>query len=194
MVSIPKPDTATAWSTLRALRRDRHIFSALEVLHEQLGDVFQLPLPGFRSVVLVGPEANRFLLVESRESLRWRAERDPVTRLLRQGVLVTDGTFHDELRQTMNPSLHRTMFEGYLQAMWQATDRVSGAWGEGARIDMLAEMRRIALLILTDTLFGEDFGPHVNTLLPAVLRTIRYISPGPWLLRPGIPRLGYRRA
>src|SRR5579859_1793947 len=101
MSSIPQPDAATAWQVVHTLWRHRHILSALEVMHERLGDVFRLPVPGFQSVVLVGPEANRFLLVEARENVRWRAENDPVTRLLRHGILVTDGASHDTLRQMM---------------------------------------------------------------------------------------------
>ncbi|HZI77822.1 MAG TPA: hypothetical protein VFD73_28035, partial [Gemmatimonadales bacterium] len=90
-VPVPVPDSAAALHAARALRRQRHLLSALQALHEQLGDVFRLPLPGFSSVVLVGPDANRFLLLEARGSVRWRAETDPVTRLLEHGILVTDG-------------------------------------------------------------------------------------------------------
>lgn len=194
MSSIPQPDAATAWQVVHTWRRHRHILSALEVLHERLGDVFRLPVPGFQSVVLVGPEANRFLLVEARENVRWRAEHDPVTRLLRHGILVTDGASHDTLRQMMSPSLHRNMVEGYLQTMGHSVDQISHEWREGARIDLLPAMRRIALLILTDTLFGADFTPHLSTLWDAILGTIRYISPGPWLLWPGIPRKGDQQA
>src|SRR5689334_17590059 len=99
MTVIPTPDTRAAWSAAQALRRQGHPLAALEALQRELGDVFTLPLPGFRSVILVGPEANRFLLVDACERLRWRAEKDPVTQLLRHGVLVTDGAQHDELRQ-----------------------------------------------------------------------------------------------
>jgi cytochrome P450 len=86
------------------------------------------------------------------------------------------------------------MIQGYLQTMWQATDDVSGEWGERACVDLLIEMRRIALLILTRTLFGDDVGPHLDDLWTSILRTIHYISPGPWLVWPTIPRVGYRQA
>jgi cytochrome P450 len=59
---------------------------------------------------------------------------------------------------------------------------------------MLDQIRRIALLILVDTMFGVDFTPEMNRLWPAVLRTLRYIGPGLWILWPGMPRPGYSRA
>lgn len=194
MTPIPRPDNVTARRVLATLLQQRNILAALQTLHQELGDVFRLPLPGFNAVMLVGPEANRFLLVQARDDVRWRAEQDPVTRLLRHGVLVEDGEVHDSLRHSMNPSLHRAMIEGYVASMLRATDQISATWQEGAAVDFLAEMRRIALLILTDTLFQDDFSPHLQSLWQPILRTIQYISPGPWLVLPGIPRPGYQRA
>jgi cytochrome P450 len=59
---------------------------------------------------------------------------------------------------------------------------------------MLDQMRRIALLILVDTMFGDDISPEMQQLYPAVLRSLGYISPGLWLLWPSMPRPGYARA
>jgi cytochrome P450 len=177
-----------------ALSRDGYILAALEVLHRSLGDVFALPLPGFRSVMLVGPEANKFMLTEARERFLWRSEGDPVTRLLQQGLLVVDGPFHDELREAMSPALHHSLFEGFTRIMWQSADCVADTWQDGAQIEMFAASRRMALLIVMETLFGADIGPDLDTLWHAILRTLRYISPGPWLLWPSLPRVGYQRA
>jgi cytochrome P450 len=143
--------------------------------------------------MLVGPEANRFLLVEEKDNFRWRAESDPVTHLLRHGVLVEDGDSHDALRREMNPSLHRSMLEGYITAMTNCTDQVAAQWADGSSLDMLVEMRKVALLILTKTLFKEDFAPQIKPLWDAVLATLHYISPGLWLLWRGVPRPGHAR-
>ena len=191
---IPRPDTAEAGRAGRAFFEERSILGALGVLHQALGDVFQLPLPGFSGVVLVGPEANQFLLRVSRDQFLWRAESDPVTRLLREGILVTDGAFHDHLRQVMTPALHRSLFERFVGVMRRNTDLVTSHWRDGARVDLVDEMRRIALCILTETLFGDDFTRQIDALWSAILRTIRYISPGPWVIWPSVPRPGYRRA
>lgn len=194
MIEIPAPGSAAAWRVVKAWRRQGNILAALAALHDELGDVFALPLPGFNSVFLVGPEANKLILAESRSSFNWRAEHDPVTLLLRHGILVEDGAFHDEVRHIMDPALHRSLFEGYLQAMLQCTDQITSRWHAGEPIDLLEELRRITLLILTETLFKDDFSPYIEALWKDILRTIRYISPGLWLVWPGIPRPGYRQA
>ena len=194
MTEIPVPNSRVSFEALRTLLRQRSTLAALEVFHAELGDVFQIPLPGFNPVVLVGPEANRFVLVGQRDNLRWRAEADPITRLLHHGVLVEDGDEHDSLRRQMNPALHRHALERYVEAMWQCTDAVIDGWSAAAPLDMLVEMRRIALLVLMKTLFHVDFEPELGRLWRAILRTLRYISPGPWVVWRDVPRLGYRAA
>jgi cytochrome P450 len=169
------------------------MLAALELFQRELGDVFRVNLPGFNPVALVGPEANRFVLVTKRDELRWRAEADPITRLLRDGLLVIDGAWHDTLRSVMNPAFHRRLLAGYIEAMVRYTDQVSAAWDTSPR-DMLAELRRITLLILVNTMFKVDFSPEMSALWPAVLRLLKYISPGLWLVWRGMPRPGYARA
>lgn len=192
--AIPVPDNLASRQALQALLRERSVLAALDVFHTALGDIFRIPLPGFNPVMLVGPEANRFVLVEQRDDLRWRSEADPVTRLLQHGVLVVDGETHDDLRRQMNPALHRRALEGYVQAMWQCTDSVIDAWADGAQVDMLVEMRRIALLILMKTLFSVDFEQDIERLWQPILKSLKYISPGPWVVWRGVPRPGYQTA
>src|SRR5512142_2266144 len=101
----PIPTGPAGLRALRAMARGRNILAALEVFHRELGDVFRITLPGFSPVFLVGPEANHFMLVTARDRLLWRPDDDPVTRLLRHGVLVEDGEKHDELRKRIDPAL-----------------------------------------------------------------------------------------
>jgi cytochrome P450 len=67
-------------------------------------------------------------------------------------------------------------------------------WSDGSVHDMLVEMRRVALLIFIGTLFDVEFGPDMDRLWNPILRSIKYISPGLWIVWPDIPRPGYRKA
>lgn len=189
----PSPDSQTGLRALRAMIRQRSPLAALSVFHRELGDVFRVNLPGFNPITLVGPEANRFVLVTQRDDLRWRAEHDPITRLLRNGLLVIDGDWHDTVRSYMNPAFHRRMLTGYVEAMVRYTDQISAAWDDSPR-DMLAEIRRITMLILVETMFKVDLSPEMDRLWPAVLRLLGYISPGVWLIWRDMPRPDYTYA
>jgi cytochrome P450 len=190
----PSPTPEAGRAALKALLADRSLLPALKALHSELGDTFNLAFPGFRAVVLAGPEASRFVLVEARKSLIWRNPADPVTKLLRHGLLVEDGQSHDELRRKISPTLHKRMLPVYLEKMLHSTDQVLDAWAPGSSRDMLVEMRRVALLIIIDSLFDVDFSPDLDRLFPAILKMLAYISPGVWLVWPAAPRLGYSRA
>ncbi len=190
----PTPGALTAGRALGPLLQQRSPLGALELFQQDLGDIFRLNLPGFQPIIMAGPEACRLVMITQRKKLLWRVEPDPVVKLLRRGVLVQDGPAHDRLRRHMQPALHRRMLGGYVATMWQATDEVSATWPVGQPVDMLAGMRRVALLILMRTLFKVDFSRDMERLWPAILRILDYISPGWWLLWRGIPRPGYRAA
>lgn len=194
LINPPRPTGQTGLRALQALIKKQNILSALELLHQELGNVFQITMPGFSPVVLVGPQANRFVLITHRDDLRWRLEQDPVTQLLRHGVLVEDNERHDNLRRHMNPALHRTMLLNYVDTMAACSDQIVANWSESKPLDMLVEMRRVALLILIKTLFKVDFSADMERLWRPILRALAYISPGPWLVWPNIPRPGYKRA
>ena len=129
---------------LHALITEGSPLGPLKVMADYVGCFFQIPIPGFRPYVVFGPEANRKVLVTERDKVLWR-NSDPVTDLLRRGVLVTDGDEHDRYRNLMEPSLHPSRLPNYTQMMLDQTDRVSSAWKNGDTVDMLVESRKIAL-------------------------------------------------
>jgi len=190
----PAPTNSAARSSLNALLTSRSLLLAMKALRDELGDVFLLPMPGFKAIVLSGPEAAHFTYVNARISLRWRTEDDPVTGLLRHGLLVEDRESHDDLRHGVMPYLHRQKVDGYLQTFISRTDQACEIWDLGQPMDMLVEMRRVALLILMDALFAVDISPEIDQLWSAIMRTIKCISPGAWLLWQDIPRPGFERA
>lgn len=191
--TVPKPGREVGLLALKRMLRTRSPMDALAVFHQELGDVFQITFPGFNPVMLVGAEAARFLLVEARDDMRWRMDGEPIALLLRHGVLMEDGDSHDALRQVMNPALHRRMLTQYVETMVKRTDEITSQWQSGNTYDMLVETRKIALLILTDSLFNVDFSPEMARLWDGVLRAVRFISPGLWVMWRGFAPLGYSR-
>jgi cytochrome P450 len=154
---------------------------------------FQIPLPGFRAYVVGGPSANRQVLVTERKKLLWHSAGDPVTALLHHGVLVVDGREHDYYRGVMEPLLAPGTLPNYVPQMLRQVDRVTAGWTDGQTVDMLVESRRIALLIIMDTLFSVDFWDDMSRMWTPIQKAIEYISPGAWVVFPKLPRPGYRK-
>jgi cytochrome P450 len=182
----------TGQLALKSFLQQRSPLGPLKVMAEQIGRFFQIPLPGFKPYVVFGPEANRKVLVTERDKLLWR-NHDPVTDLLRRGVLITDGEEHDRYRKLMEPSLHPSQLDGYTQMMLEQTKRVTDQWQDGQEVDMLVESRKIALLIIMQALFSTDVRDDLPLIWEPILKAIQYISPGAWILWRKIPRPGYRK-
>lgn len=184
------PETGRA--AMRALIKEGSPLGPLKVMAEHVGRFFQIPIPGFRPYVVFGAEANRKVLVTERDKVQWR-NTDPVTDLLRRGVLVTDGEEHDRYRELMEPPLHPSRLASYTNLMIEQTDRVSSTWKDGQIVDMLVESRKIALLIIMQTLFTRDAWDDLPHIWNPILKAIKFISPGMWIIWRDLPRLGFKK-
>lgn len=192
MMAQQKISPATGRAALKALIQEGSPLGPLKVMAKHVGRFFQIPIPGFRPFVVFGPEANRKVLVTERNKLLWR-NTDPVTDLLHRGVLITDGEEHDHYRELMEAPLHPSRLPNYTQMMIDQTDRVSSQWKDGELVDMLVEGRKIALLIIMQTLFSKDAWDDLPRIWTPILKAIQYISPGMWILWRKMPRFGFRK-
>jgi cytochrome P450 len=179
-------------AAMRALIQAGSPLGPLKVMAKHMGRFFQIPLPGFRPYVVFGPEANRKVLVTERDKVLWR-NTDPVTDLLRQGVLIVDGEEHARYRKLMEPPLHPSKLPNYTHMMIAQTDRVAASWKDGETVDMLVESRKIALLIIMQTLFSKDAWDDLPLIWKPVLKAIEYISPGLWIMWRKMPRFGFKQ-
>jgi cytochrome P450 len=180
-------------AAMRSLLKERSPLGPLKVMAKHVGRFFQIPLPGFRPYVVFGPDANRKVLITEKDKLLWR-NTDPVTDLLRRGVLIVDGEEHDRYRALMEPPLQPGQLPGYTQMMIQQTDRVAASWQNGQSVDMLVEGRKIALLIIMQTLFSKDAWDDLPRIWNPILKTLKYISPGAWIFWRKMPRFGFGKS
>jgi cytochrome P450 len=185
------PETGRA--AMSALFKEGSPLGPLKIMAKHVGYFFQIPLPMFKPYVVFGPEANRKVLVTERDKVLWR-NTDPVTDLLRQGVLVVDGEAHDHYRKLMEPPLHPSRLPEYTSRFISQTDRVSAQWHDGETVDMLIESRKIALLIIMETLFSKDAWDDLPHIWNPILKAIEYISPGMWIIWRKMPRFGFRKS
>ena len=190
MTKTLSPETGLA--ALCALLKEKSPLGPLKVMAKYVGYFFQIPIPGFRAYVVFGPEAARKVLVTERDKVLW-SNTDPVTDLLDRGVLVVDGEEHDHYRKLMEPSLHTSRVVEYTQMIISKTERVASYWQDGETVDMLVESRKIALLIIMQTLFSKDVWDDLPRIWHPILKAIEYISPGSWIVWRSMPRFGFRK-
>jgi len=113
------------------------------------------------NVVMIGPEANHFMLVSGRENFCWRHGRigDLLT-LVGDGLLTTDGDYHDSSRAIMMPAFHRDRVVAAATVMRDestaACDSLPAGEDPGSTTDMYLWTRDLAMRIAMQGLFGFD--------------------------------------
>lgn len=192
--TLPRTDQLSPRDGLRALWTLRHgtagLYEALEVARAGLGPVFELGFGRFRPVVVASPGGLREALVERREAFSWRPEGDPVARLFRRSILVTDGEEHDRARQAMAPAFEPARLREQASAIVAIVDEEVGRWPAEGFIEPVEAMRRIAWRAFEQVFFGYRLGhEELEATLPGLHAALRYIGPGLWVLRgrAGVP-------
>lgn len=135
----------------------RNPLPVLLSLYEQYGPVFSLRALHQRMVWMIGPAANHFITVTDPQHFHWREGHfGDLTPLLGDGILTTDGAYHDRARRIMMPAFHRERIEAAVAVMVDETVTSSRDWRAGDVVDIYAWTRRLALRIAMRALLGLD--------------------------------------
>ena len=153
--SIPPGDN---WFDLRKTWRFRRDpLSPLLELRERFGPVFSVRVLFGINVFMIGPEANHFMLVSGRENFAWRGGRmGDLIPLLGDGLLTTDGDFHDSSRAIMMPAFHRDRVVSAAAVMAEEAVAATDALAIGEPVDLYHWTRDLAMRIAMQALFGFD--------------------------------------
>ncbi|MGZ8492223.1 MAG: cytochrome P450 [Gemmatirosa sp.] len=160
----PGPRARYPGEFMLALGRDPLGF--MRGLQRDYGDVARFRAGGREFVLLAHPDMVREVLVTEQKrygrGYRYRA----LKLLLGEGLLTSEGAFHLRQRRLVQPAFHRERIAHYATAMSAAAERWSARWeartaeaaraGTPATVDVADEMGKLALAIVSETLFGND--------------------------------------
>jgi cytochrome P450 len=156
-VDVPFPPGDTHFSMRRTRGFIRYPLPLLLDAYERYGPVFTVRVFHGNVIFMVGPEANRHMLVSHAANFSWReGHMGDLIALLGDGLLTIDGDFHRRSRRIMLPAFHHEAIGGALGTMQAEIDRALGAWPHGTRVDVYRSTRRLALRIAMRALFGLD--------------------------------------
>src|SRR5439155_2583602 len=125
--------------------------------YEEHGPIFAMRIFHSLIVFMLGPEANRFILVTDRDRFRWRdGSLGDLIPLIGDGLLTTDGDFHDRAREIMMPAFHRERIAAAATVMGAEAERGVDRWRPGDRVDLYDWTRHVAMRVAMRALFGLD--------------------------------------
>jgi len=119
--------------------------------------------------------------------------------LFGDGLLTSDGPTWVRQRRMLQPSFHHDRVAAYGQMMVEHAERMLDTWQDGETRDLLPDMIRLTLEIITKVLFGDDITTQTDRISDALRvffeqfddRFGLYLIPE-WLPTPA--NLRYRRA
>jgi retinoid hydroxylase len=139
--------------------------SLLAEAYEQHGPIFRANYFGHEIVFLVGPEANRFVLVNNRQKfsnyIGWSTVFE-VVELFGRGLLSMDGEEHARHRKMMNPAFTVNYMSRYLPLMNRVIRERTATWVEAGEVDIYEEARKITFDVAAEALTGLKTGPEVD--------------------------------
>jgi cytochrome P450 len=151
------PPGELTFSIRRTREFDRDPLQLLLRVHAEYGPVFSVRLMYAPVVFALGPEANHYMTVSHASNFRLRdGGMGDLIPLLGNGLLTTDGDYHRRARRIMLPAFHREQIALATDTMLEEADAALRSWRPGARVELYAWTRRLALRIAMRALFGFD--------------------------------------
>lgn len=128
----------------------------VQAVQRNYGDVATIHF-GRQPVLLCSlPEHVRFFLIEKGDAFTPVGTAPNLIDLLGDGLLTTDGAFHDQERRRIQPAFHRRRVESYATTMVRFTEEWLDRWHPGAEVDIAWEMSRLTLRVVAQSLFSID--------------------------------------
>jgi cytochrome P450 len=162
-------------ATMRALRRDP-LRTFTDARREQ-GLLALLPLPRMTLHLVSDPSAIQDALTRTHHeyekgfpSGRGDAPaRQPLERVLGQGLLTSDAALHRVQRRLIQPLFHHEAIAGYGSTFVDLTGAAIDGWTDGQTRDLHDDMVEITLAIVARTIFDVDLGSRVVDTIRTLL-------------------------
>lgn len=129
------------------------------------GPIFKTHILGRPTVVMVGAEANRFVLSKGMEHFSW-GEGWPKNfkELLGHSLFVQDGAEHQRNRQLIAPAFHRSALVSYMQMMEEIICSYLAQWEALGQFAWFTEFKKMTFDVASTLLIGSQPGEDTARL------------------------------
>ncbi len=134
--------------------------------HQKYGPIFKTQILGRPTVVMVGPEANRFILSSDMHRFSWRdGWPDTFKELLGESLFLQDGDQHRRNRKLLMPAFHGPALANYLSTMECIVESYLEKWESLGTFTWFGELKQMTFEIASTLLIGSEPGLLTARLL-----------------------------
>jgi len=176
-----------------ALGMARDPANTLVTMQQKYGNVFKFGAGAVAFTVLLGPDANRYILSENPGNFTWREALKGL--IIVDGdtaLVVSDGPEHQRRRRLVQPAFATRAINGYVDVMVDEANRTIDEWRVGSEVNLYDELRRAIRRIAIRTLFGDTLGDRSEEFGDALAKAIDYVNrPMQTMVQMPLPFTGY---
>lgn len=132
---------------------------------KKYGPIYKTHILGRRTVVMVGPEANRFILQTHFDHFSWRdGWPGNFQELLGKSLFLQDGEEHKRNRKLLMPAFHGTALNNYFVTMVNTVHGYLKKWSKMRHLTLLPEIKQMTFEIASILLLGSKPGSQTALL------------------------------
>src|SRR5262245_40023082 len=153
--------------------------AATSAMHRKYGPVYRNRVFGYRSVFLLGPEANELVLFDRDKNFSSHGGWAPVLeRVFPRGLMLMDFEEHRLHRKALGVAFKPAPMKIYLAAINKGIAKRVGEWhrsGRGAEATELRfypSIKQLTLDLAATSFLGIDLGPEANALNQAFVNMV----------------------
>ncbi len=156
-----------------ALRSDP--LAGMRGMARQYGDIVRFHVMMRERILLNHPEwINQVLVAQHAKFHKSELTRRITTRMLGQGLLISEGDFWRRQRRLAQPAFHRSRVNGYGGVMAETAAAHIRGWRGGEERDIAEEMTALTLDIAVRTLFSSTLPGEARQVGRAMTFLMRY--------------------
>lgn len=98
-------------------------------------------------------------------------------RILGEGLVTSEGSYHDKQRRLIQPAFHPDRIENYGNLMVDYAERLSQEWKDGETIDIHSEMMHVTSAIIAKSILGSEIvGEESDKVNDALLTSMQFLN------------------
>ena len=144
------------------------LFQDLELFYgrrcQRYGPVFKSSFLGTKGACLIGPDANRLVLVEQAEHMSSRIGWLFLEPLFGNNILLQDGEEHRFTRRLMYPAFHGRAIATYFDTIQNIVQDELKDWGKRGTIPLNSDFRKLTLIVASRLFMGSQSNSEVEQI------------------------------
>jgi len=132
---------------------------------QQYGSIFKTKILGRPTAIMIGSEANQFILSTHMDCFSWGEGWPPNFKaLLGRSLFLQDGEEHQRNRKLLMPAFHGKALASYIATMEAITQRYLQRWQTLETFTWFPELKQMTFEIASCLLMGSEPGTLTNQL------------------------------